>query len=734
MRSVDGIKIKQDIEKKEPIELVPVSVEDETLILPSDSFIENIQLEPPIIKNTVKSGKTHFFSPIGLSRIKENKPQKKIRSERKARPSISFTKHKKTFFKTIIALLILLFLGYMLIQAYKAKKEISSLTNDAKWHLNGAMDKIDSGDLPGSIAEADLASTDIKRIKLLTQSWGQDVKYLQVISPNSKIVANEQLLDATYLIVNTLTLVNQKIVTVGGDSKADNVEGRGSDFLFNISESQTNISGLVDAGVNNLQKSKDNLQKARSNLDGETQVQVDNALSTIDKTIKSLQFVGVLTRDDLPWLSGADGVDKNILILLQNNGELRGGSGGSLGSFGVARFSKGTLKSIDFGKNIYKIDRAFEQTGEKVEVPTELQWLRPNGLTWTLKDSGWAVDGGEASKKIMEFYQKETGEKVDGTIMIDASAVISLLAEVGPIEMKSYGKTIDSNNFRSEVEYEVHDAYFDTAVGKAENEPKKILGDMMPIFMNKVFAGLSDKKMAIKLLSSLSKSLKQKDITFYFNKSNFQTRIDQLDYSGSVIPSVGDYIYANNSNIDGAKSSLNVNQSLALSVLIKNDGTLTNNLVLTRKHIGTGVLPDGLNKNFVRLLLPEKSTITNFTPISGNYEKFFNQGTIENNYYISNEAGKSSVNFWMNTKPGEESEVKLSYVPNYKVSMSDNFEYILNLQKQPGANPDQVSLSLSYPDGYRPVNVSNVDQSKRMINLNLTLDKDRTIKIKFKKS
>lgn len=717
LRSFDGIN-----HKKKPEKIIESSSFDDqnALKLPTDLSFENIQ--PDIIiygkKDTSKKHKL-FSSPLGL---KSNKAQTK----HKSRPF-----NKKYFFKILLASSVLCLLVFLLIQVFRAKNEISYLSNESKIHLTKAMLLIEDGDMPASLIEANIADQKIKRLKILSQSWGQDMKFLNLISPDSKLVAVEQLLDATYTIVNTLTEVNQKIVTLGGKQDEAINENKSQDFLFNINESRTVVMDIVNVGLTNLKNSRAQLYSVKNNLNQENQDQVENAISSIDKTILSLEFVDSLTRDNLPWLSGADGTDKNILVLLQNNSELRGGSGGSLGSFGVAKFSGGKLTKIDFGKNIYKIDQAFETQAEKIEVPKELVWLRGE-KTWTLKDSGWAVDGDEAFSKIIWFYEKETGENLDGAIMIDTTAVISLLKETGPIEMPTYQKTIDSSNFRTEVEYEVHKGYFGRVGSAEENEPKKILSDLMPIFMDKVFNGLSDKDQSIKILSSISKSIKRKDITLFFKNDDFQNKIDKLNYSGSVLPTVGDYLYVNNSNIDGAKSSLNVLEKINLTTEIKTDGKIENNLNIKRTHIGEGVWPDGINKNFIRLLFPDGTKISEFNPIAGDFREFLTK-EVENNYYLSSESNKSVINFWMNTNPKEESKVLIKYTPNYSISIADEFVYQIDFQKQPGSLSDEVNLTIKFPEGFYPINVTNYNSDSQKINLIFSLDRDRTIKIRFKK-
>lgn len=723
---LDGINRKKKIVQKTPPK------EADILILPDESDLANFEIENPVAEVPLPLKKRRSFnifaSPIGLRTRKE----KKIKEEKpkKSRKPIK----KKLIFK-IFSLFFFIFLTFfIIIQVFSTKNKINKLTVSAKDHLEASMNLVDEGNMPGSITEANKANDDLRELKLLVQSWGQDIKYLSLISPeNSKIIANERLLDATYLIVNTVSDLNQSIAGFSGKDNSVDFTKKGSDFLFNIDSSSKAILTIIDRSQNNLTKSKDELSKARKGLDGDTAKEIDNAVSMIDKTLLSIDFTKTLIEEDLPWLSGKDGKPKKILILFQNNSELRGGSGGSLGSFGVANFSDGKLVNIDFGKNIFKIDQAFEATGEHIDPPATIKWLRAD-KTWTLKDSGWSVDGPEAMQKIMWFYNKETGETVDGTIMIDSSAVISLLDKLGSINLPQYGKTIDSTNFRAEIENEVHNAYFDRPGALQENEPKKIISEMMPIFLARFFDSLGNKEKSVEILSALSKFLKNKDILFYFNKSGFQDRLNKMDYSGVVYPATGDYLYANNSNIDGAKSSLSMEQFINLSVNIDNAGRITDQLVLERQHNGSGVSPDGINKNFVRLLLPENTKIDKFSPLEGYFEDFFDKGYSSPDKFITtHEYGKSVLNFWQSTKPKEKSRVEVNYSPSYQVKTDSDFSYILSLQKQPGANPDHISLKINYPAGFTPTNVKNVENNANTIDLNFTLDKDRIIKINFKK-
>lgn len=619
---------------------------------------------------------------------------------------------------------------FILARAVAAKNDADKLTQEARLHLNQSFSLIESGDISEAMKEADQAKENISKIKLLAQSWGQDIAYLRMASASSsKFVASERLLDASYIIINTITSVNDQLSKMTFSNNEKSTDQNGSIF-FNISGNQKVLLAAIQEGENKLNSGKAELLAAKKGLDQAQNAEVDNAISAVDNALQKIADSKDILEKDLTWLSGVDGQEKNILILFQNNGELRGASGGSLGSFGIAKFKDGNLTGVDFGTNIYKIDHAF-LAQQKLPVPDQLNWIVPDGLA--MKDSGFDIDGPAAMEKIMWFYEQETGKQVDGTIMVDSSAVISLLKEIGPIEVPEMNKTINSDNFTQEVEYEVHVGYFDSA-GKAENEPKKILALMMPKFMDKLFNNLRDEKTAPLIFSSLSKSLKQKDIILYFNNTEFENRLKKLNYSAAINSGMGDYFYITNSNIDGAKSSQHVQETVKLNASISDSGNVKNSLELTRKHNGTSDWPDGMNKNFIRLALPENANVENFNPIEGYFEQFFDRGLKDGKpFWTTTEYNRKIVNFWMTTKPQEESKAQIDYSSDYSVNTSGDFYYSITMQKQTGAPADDIELTVNYPGGFAPENVKNYDNDKNQILLKFKLDQDKTIKIRFKK-
>lgn len=627
------------------------------------------------------------------------------------------------------SIILLVGLIFTFVKGSEAKDSFTAKSKSAEQHLNLAMAGLENGQYDQALSEANLARADIGYLQHLVQSWGQDIKYLHLLPQNrSKTIAYERILTSADTLLGTLTSLNQTLGQVVGSGPAN-----GSDQIqVSFIELRERLTKTITTTQSKLDSSRSDLESVGETLNNDIGSQAKRSIAVIDQMKKSLQTLLDFMETNLVWLSGEDGADKRFLIVFQNNGELRGGSGGSLGSFGIAHFVGGKLNGIDFGTNIYKIDKAFKAK-EKIDPPGELSTVAGDGY-WVMKDSGWAVDGREALSKVAWFYEKETGNKIDGVWTIDLSAVVDLLAVLGPIELPQYQKTITAENFRTEVEYEVHKGYFEKPDGKQENEPKKILAEMMPLFFDKFFAGFSNSDLTPKLIGSLGRSIARKDVLLYFKDEAQQRSLDKLNLSGGVYPVVSDYLYVNSSNLNGEKSSLSIGEKIRLKVSIMGSGSVENILDLTRRHSGKDEWPDGINRNYIRLLLPDASKVKSFEAKAGNFERAYNAGYFDDKkYWLSDEAGKRAVNFWQSTKPGEESRSVINYTPNYKVDTNGDFNYKLLIQKQPGANPSEVQLELTYPQGFKPQNVKNYDAMNRVVIIKDDLSSDKEYSINFKR-
>ena len=639
---------------------------------------------------------------------------------------------KKAALKSLlIILLLLLFFSFALIRAYKAKNDINNLTKNAKKHLGDTFTALNSGDISTALSGAEKSSGEIRLLRLNLQSWGQDMSSLSYLSDKKSKLSNmESLLRAADLSLTSIVELRQKIGSqFSGAVKISSEENAPlGEISINFDNNELNI--FIDKTNRQLDQAIEILDSVDPKTVAIDNFDLESAKGSIKKLKQSVNLSVQILTQDLPWLTGAEG-EKNLLILFVNNNELRGG-GGFIGSFAIANFQNKTLKRLDFQTNIYKLDNKFT-AGNTVMPPKEIGYL--NQGKWSMRDSNHPLDFPESAAKVKEFYELESGQKVDGVMSLDTTLITDLLKITGPINMPEYNLDITNENFTKEVQYEVEQAYFDRAGGKQENEPKKILAQMMPRFINKILENFSDPQKLLPTIAAFSKAAAGKHLIFQFDKPDFQDRITKINYGGKISGFEDDFLIVSNTNIGGQKSSQNVAEKFIYSVEINNDGKQKSILEIERKHNGTNDWPDGYNKNLARILMPKGSEVTKFDPLLGNFVPLADKQHVNDPLsYAGEEAGYTKLSFWINTKPSETSKAALEYTTPLIYDLSQNeFFYKLRICKQLGSGIDQYTLKIYYPDGFVPLNVENFDAKNHEIIIDSKLDQDKTYIIKFKK-
>ncbi|MFA7243871.1 MAG: DUF4012 domain-containing protein [Patescibacteria group bacterium] len=624
-------------------------------------------------------------------------------------------------------------LAFSLARAFDAKSKVEILVENTKIYLDNAFSSLNKGEIDQALSEAEKARANISEIKLNLQSWGQDLSYLSLISnKHSDTVNLEMTLDAANIILNTLTDSQKSLEAIISEEFAKDKKDKNVNFAVDIAAVSEAFSKTISDSSDRLSDCEKILNRINLGQLGSFKNSIEKARAAISSAKKSIESSQKLVSTDLPWISAKDGQKRDFLIIFQNNAELRGGSGGSFGSFGVAHFENGKFNGIDFGTNIYKIDHAFEAT-TKIAPPDDLSWVVRDG-TWALKDSGWAVDGPEAFEKIKWFYEAETGQKIDGVFELDTSAFVDILRLIGPVDLPAYEKIIDANNFEMETEKEVHQDYFNKSGALEENEPKKMLADMMPAVVDRLISKLSDKTEIVNLFKTFSDSFSQKHMMFYAFDKDIEADLEKYNIAGKVLNTGNDYLYVNNSNLNGFKSSSNILENLSLDSTIGSDGIVNNSLIINRIHNGSNEWPDGYNINLLRVLLPANSKVTNFDPVVGNFEQNSNSGYKNGQpYWASEEAGNPEMVFWINTKPKEESKATINYSFPINNFDQNGLIYSAVFQRQPGANADRITYTLHFPENLVPINLQEYNAETNSATFNFDLISDKNISIKLQR-
>ncbi|MEY3471249.1 MAG: hypothetical protein RLZZ223_599 [Candidatus Parcubacteria bacterium] len=397
---------------------------------------------------------------------------------------------------------------------------------------------------------------------------------------------------------------------------------------------------------------------------------------------------------------------KRYVFIFQNNQELRA-TGGFIGSFGLMNIDKGVVKSLDI-KEIYNPDG---QLLKQILAPQPLQELTTR---WYLRDSNWFADFPTSASKIISFYEKTGGATPDGVISLTPTVIERLLTITGPITLENYGVTVNSDNFVKVTQYQTGVAY-----DRVTNKPKQFIADLAPILINTLLS--SDTSQYYKIIEALNNSFQEKHILLYFLNSKLQDTVEEYNLGGKLYDTPKDYLSVVHSNIGGYKTDGVMQDLLNLSTSIKDDGTITNKLIVTRAHKGGNTEYEWWNQdniNYMRIYIPRGAKVLNIkgyidreekTPPEGiaSYDQdeeisAINKTLVHNEDWdidTFEESGKFVIGGWVITKPGAISEVVVEYELPFTVK-SGNI-YSLILQKQSGTLGVKYQYNLDIPKKIR---------------------------------
>jgi hypothetical protein len=382
---------------------------------------------------------------------------------------------------------------------------------------------------------------------------------------------------------------------------------------------------------------------------------------------------------------------KNILLLFQNNNELRA-TGGFIGTYGYYKFNNGKIESQKIS-SIYDLDG---QVREKIAPPGPFHDLTDR---WGLRDSNWFVDFKDSAKKASDFYERTGFETPDAVIAVTPEFFIDLLEVTGPIYFPKYNLTLDSENFREQIQLNTSVLY-----DKEINTPKQMLADFAPLLLQKI--GELESGTAGSVFSVFTKNLAAKNILIYDRDRNVQATIEKYNWAGKIVGAERDYLAVFSTNLGGRKTDLGIQQDLKLESEVQEDGSVINTVTLTRNH-QLDLTEKAKNISYLRFLVPKGSELLGAKGfVQKPYYKSDGSGYIQDTKQpfktdadllalekgvkvdggsgtvIGEESGKTVFANWVETEPGDSTTVVIKYKLPFKLS---GRRHSLVVQKQPGS-------------------------------------------------
>jgi hypothetical protein len=321
------------------------------------------------------------------------------------------------FWVAVFGLLLGVGLAWLLITGLLARREVSK----AESAINGARASISAGDITTAIGQSDQIRAHAHRAHELTTG-------------------------PAWWIASKIPLLGKPVVSVRGC--ATEADALGNQVLQPLvrTAGSLNLNQLVDHGTVNVQplaQAAPVVSAARLNLIAASAIvgdlpqstwlgTVDRARASFHTSLTKLQ--GQLNSLDrvtsiLPQMLGTDRT-MHYFVGLENEAESRG-VGGIPGAFAIVTADRGKLSFTRFESDttLYRV---------RTDLKLGAEYNQRYGVadpTSTYANSTISPDFRDAAQIWAAMWQKYSGQKVDGAIAIDPTAISYLLKVTGPAEL-----------------------------------------------------------------------------------------------------------------------------------------------------------------------------------------------------------------------------------------------------------------------------------------------------------
>jgi nucleoside-diphosphate-sugar epimerase len=435
--------------------------------------------------------------------------------------------------------------------------------------------------------------------------------------------------------------------------------------------------------------------------------QLQDISEQLDTSIESLSTFA----EFIPDLLGKD-ERKNYVVLFQNPMELRS-TGGWLTSFAVIGVEHGQLRTLDV-QDVYTADG---QLNQEISPPDDMA----DALSideWNLALSNWNPNFPDSADAAEYFLTLEDQVfSVDGVIAIDLELVRNLVDVWGEIEVTGEDEPTTKDNLYSKV-VEIHREF---TPGSARKEV--FLSNLSNELVKKIFQTSKDKWPDI--VQVFGDGLSAKHMLIYSHNSELDENLRELGWTG-IVPDEPNIVFPVEWNWGANKANHFLERASELSVNIIDETTIEQELTVTFRNNSTeNVYPEGDYENYQRVFLPNGASITNI------------KGLEESKVYSDLNINKSVVGGMITVPTEEDLSYSIEYVLRNNISAfpltieNGIATYTLNFIKQPGLMQDPLTIEISYPNSWTPIDSGNIQREIDSLVIRTELDEDQEFIIQW---
>ncbi len=437
-------------------------------------------------------------------------------------------------------------------------------------------------------------------------------------------------------------------------------------------------------GVSNITKSKELLSLAEAELNAYKDppnifskdiLSIKQHYPNAASDLKDLETVFPV----MPKILGFD-KEKRYLVLIENSSRLTP-SGGVINSIAKITVQNGRIKDIliDDAPNVQS---AMEAKNFKIETSKEAQEVLGQDAL-TIENINFDPQFSSTTQNIIKVYKDVYGENIDGVFAISLPFIKDLLSFSGPVFLTDYGQDISADNVYEKAQY------FSGYVNNTSE--RTFLSNLIYKTSDAIFSNSLKGEGTLDIL----KNFRENQILFFSADPEIENSLYALSWSGNILPSNTNFLYALDTNIGGTNTNLYVTRSFDYS--ITRDSDLYKGLLkISYKHTGrNNAWPGGAYKAYVRIYTPYQTQLNKAVQLGATEIDI----TKDVKSYEKN--GKTIFPFTVLVNAGEEKTFSFEYI-----LPAQNKVYQLLFQKQPGLiNADKVNGKSIYENSQIDISI-----------------------------
>lgn len=408
----------------------------------------------------------------------------------------------------------------------------------------------------------------------------------------------------------------------------------------------------------------------------------------------------------LPAFLGADG-PKQYFLGASNPAELRG-TGGLIGAFAVLTVDAGKL---DIGPFTAPYDLP-DVDVDDVAAPNAdyaARYDRYGGAGFWL-NLNMTPDFPSAAVAIENLYRLETGQDLDGTIVVDPHTLAGLLALTGPTPVPG-GGTVDADNV---VSYVANEAYAEITDREAR---KALLGSVAASALDRFLRGEGNSSASpVEAVRVLGDAAGKGHLLLHATDPAIQAAFEDAGVAGRLLDPDGDYLAVVVNNAAANKADFFAERRVHYQVRLRDGGAgeATVAVELANDAPVDGYPDYVIGPNVADAAAGDNRSLLSVYCATGCRREGFRRSLTDGAVREETELGHPVFTTMVPLASGETERVELDWaLDDAWEARGEGGVYRLTVQNQPTIQPTELVVDVALPEGMAMASVSEGFQTTR---------------------